>query len=224
MAVGVDAQIRRYQSFLEDMAGGGAFDSPESIAAQRLLCGRILTFLAQVAQPFHRETLTGHVTGSALVVNSDFTHICLMHHAKLGTWVQPGGHSDGDPNTADVALREVCEETGLACVSVVRPDFSSQHATPFPVDLDVHTIPARGDVPAHLHYDLRYLVVAKSTGDLDGTSSLPELMRNDESIALAWFELKDGRALAELRVDLSVLRLARKAQSLHRMRAPGQDL
>ena len=50
-------------------------------------------------------------------------------------------------------LREAAEETGIAGLAL-------HPGAPRPLDVDVHDIPARGDEPAHLHLDLRYLVRA----------------------------------------------------------------
>jgi 8-oxo-dGTP pyrophosphatase MutT (NUDIX family) len=41
--------------------------------------------------------------------------VLLVHHAKLGLWMQPGGHVEPqDERVAHAALREACEETGVA--------------------------------------------------------------------------------------------------------------
>ena len=72
----------------------------------------------------------------------------LTQHAKLGRWLQLGGHSDGDPDTLEVALREAREESRLEVRAVDENIF----------DLDVHLIPVRGDEPAHYH--MRVLVQA----------------------------------------------------------------
>src|SRR5690606_11246395 len=56
--------------------------------------------------PFVRE-LTGtapewgHVTGSAWIITPDSTRCLMLHHAKLGKWVQPGGHCDGQTNVRE---------------------------------------------------------------------------------------------------------------------------
>jgi len=62
---------------------------------------------------FERDCWRGHITGSAWLVNGAGTHVLLTHHRKLKMWLQLGGHSDGDPDTASVALREATEESGL---------------------------------------------------------------------------------------------------------------
>jgi 8-oxo-dGTP pyrophosphatase MutT (NUDIX family) len=63
--------------------------------------------------PFTRERLEGHFTGSAWLVSGDGLRVLLTHHRKLGRWLQLGGHADGDRDLARVALREAEEESGL---------------------------------------------------------------------------------------------------------------
>ena len=140
---------------------------------------------------FERSCLPGHVTGSAWLLNSTRTHTLLTHHRKLGRWLQPGGHSDGDPNTLAVALREATEESGLE----VRPLRTSI------LDLDVHWIPARAADPGHYHYDVRFLLEA--AGELYTVS--------EESHELRWIALTE---VASLTKEESVLRMVRKTLTL----------
>ena len=62
---------------------------------------------------FHRCCRIGQVTGSAWLVDMTNDRVLLADHRKLGRWLQPGGHSDGKPDTVVVALREAREESGL---------------------------------------------------------------------------------------------------------------
>jgi 8-oxo-dGTP pyrophosphatase MutT (NUDIX family) len=115
---------------------------------------RIRAFVASHPDPFDRRIPEGHLTASALVLSPAGAAVLLLHHRKLGRWLQPGGHAEpGEHDGAEIALREAREETGLAPLAL--------HATaPRPLDVDVHVIPARDGEPAHEHLDLRYLVVA----------------------------------------------------------------
>ena len=118
--------------------------------------------LREEPRPFHRETRTGHFTGSAWLVTADGQRTLLMLHRKLMRWLQPGGHADGDPDLAAVALREAEEETGLRDLAVLPEIF----------DLDRHRIPARRDEPEHWHYDVRYVVVARGSEDVVANACL----------------------------------------------------
>lgn len=160
-------------------------DDPEQ-RAQRAQREQILAFLDAHPDALQRSCLAGHLTGSALVVSHDAGAILLLHHRKLGRWLQPGGHADGDATLAAVALREAAEETGIAGLRVAVPA----------VDLDVHGIPARGDEPGHLHLDVRFLVVAPPGALATG---------NHESTELRWVAPEDLQAYDP---DPSLRRLA----------------
>lgn len=110
---------------------------------------RILDFIGSHPNALHRSCLDGHLTGSGIVVDPATGESLLINHAKLGRWLQPGGHADGDGNLAAVAWREASEETGLNGLRAVLPA----------VDVDIHEIPARPGEPAHLHLDLRFLIL-----------------------------------------------------------------
>ena len=70
---------------------------------------------------------------SAWIVDTSGGRVLLTHHRKLGRWLQPGGHSDGEPESLRVALREAGEETGLDLVACSNR----------PMDIDIHEIHAR---------------------------------------------------------------------------------
>lgn len=149
---------------------------------------RIRDFVVRNVDCFRRELLEGHITGSAWIVDRARRRALLTHHRKLGIWVQLGGHADGNPDVAAVAMREAEEESGLGDLRLVSPDI---------FDIDIHAIPARGAEPEHFHYDCRFLIEA---GDEDYIVS-------DESHDLAWIEL--DRITDYTRED-SVLRMRAK--------------
>ena len=132
--------------------GARALRAADAREAESL--ARIRRFLAAPHDPFERDNPEGHVTGSAVVARPDGSAFLLVLHRKLGRWLQPGGHTEeSDASVFDTALREAREETGLAAFEVPLEDAI--------LDVDVHPIPARGRDAAHLHFDVRYLLVTR---------------------------------------------------------------
>lgn len=120
-----------------------------------------LDFLRNCDDFWQRSNLAGHLTGSAWVLNPRRDKALLIHHRGLDKWFQPGGHADAtDASLTDTARREALEECGLGQMTLLSDDI---------FDLDIHVIPAKKDIPEHLHYDVRFAFVAESEtllGDL----------------------------------------------------------
>ena len=165
------------------------------------VAGQFLELLSDPHDPFLRQRLAGHFTGSAWVVSADGARTLLTHHRKLDRWLQPGGHADGDVDLAGVALREAQEETGVAGLRL-------EDGAIF--DLDRHWIPMRGQVPGHWHYDVRYLVRA---GVDEG------FVVSAESHDLAWRDI--SVIAADPGVDPSMRRMAGKWLAKNLLQEPG---
>lgn len=149
---------------------------------------RMLALLSGTADPVSRRQYEpGHFTASAFVVSRDAPEALLIHHPTLSIWLQPGGHLEPeDASPVDGARREVLEETGL--------DAFIENQL---FDLDVHEIPARGDMPPHLHFDLRFLAL------VDGRPAASSA----EGVVARWMPLTEVLTFA---TDASVQRMARK--------------
>ena len=160
-------------------------------ATEATMTAQTIAFVEANPDCLERSLAEGHVTGSAWITSPNGQRVVLIHHRKLDRWFQPGGHADGDPDVAVVALREAQEETGL-------PDLTL--ASPAIFDVDVHVIPARGDVGAHLHYDIRFRLKS------DEKIIIGE---NSEVKAIRWVELAEAEALAD---SESISRIVRKSQ------------
>lgn len=152
----------------------------------------IWDFITANTAYWSRQTLTGHITGSAWITNIDDTKAVLLHHKKLDMWVQPGGHIDsGDASLFAASAREAREETGIKELTPVSDDI---------FDLDVHKIPERKNEPEHWHLDIRFWFRAAEE----------TLHINDESNHLAWLT----RAQIEEKTnEESVLRMVRKTMA-----------
>ncbi len=133
----------------------------------------------------------GHFTASGFVLSDDESALLLIHHERLGKWLQPGGHIEpGDTDLEAAVRREIEEETGLADISL--------HGEGL-FDIDVHEIPAARGEPHHEHHDLRYLFSSPGTPDAgDGVHDA------------RWVPLDEVAALTS---DRSVLRAVEKLRS-----------
>ena len=127
---------------------------------------RFISLISNFPNCFDRSLITGHITASAWIVDSFSESALLIHHKKLDRWLQPGGHTDGNEDTLSTACREAHEETGISTLVV----YSSSI-----FDLDIHLIPAREKIQAHLHYDIRYLCVADRHESLLNSHEINEL-------------------------------------------------
>jgi len=148
-----------------------------------------IALLDDAENSFARERLGGHFTASAWLLHADGLRVLLTHHRKLDRWLQLGGHADGDNDLQRVALKEAEEESGLTGLAVEPGIF----------DLDRHWIPRHDDVPAHWHYDVRFVVHA---GECD------TLVVSDESHDLQWREIE--ALIHDQHADPSLRRMAGK--------------
>lgn len=162
---------------------------PSLSSNERESLSRIEVFVGEKPDCFERSNALGHVTASAWVMDHPGARVALVHHKKLGLWLQPGGHTDGDPDVLRVAESEVREETGLKDLELLTPDL---------FDVDVHAIPARPGEGAHFHYDVRFLfrVVGSQT-----------LRASEESHDVRWV---DRSSVSRYTQDPSVLRMLAK--------------
>jgi 8-oxo-dGTP pyrophosphatase MutT (NUDIX family) len=117
----------------------------------------------------------GHITASAFIVDPTRTNVLLHYHRRLGRWLQMGGHLEDGESPPEAALREATEESGLVDLIFVMPGV---------FDLDVHQIPCSRIEPAHLHFDLRYLL---------STTDPSAIVRcTQESLAVKWVSFPEA--------------------------------
>ena len=166
-------------------------------ASEADLVGRWESFIASNDQCFERECLPGHITASGWVVSPTVDRVLLVHHRILDMWLQPGGHAEGESDVLAGALREVEEETGLASARAVTVD---GHA--WLLDIDIHQIPLQDEMPAHDHYDARFLVVADPN---------EAITVSEESHDVQWFDLS---VIEDGEFEQSLRRMARKSTAM----------
>lgn len=169
---------------------------PESAPVVR----RMLDLLECPEEAFTRRNVApGHFTASAFVLCPERRRVLLVHHQKLGRWLQPGGHVEpSDLTLIAAARREVAEETGVATGPVLGEGI---------FDVDIHSIPASPKDGAHLHFDVRYAFV----GDGAVLTASPEVL------GARWVELD---AVPSLTDELSVLRCTERLRAFAASPAP----
>ena len=171
------------QSCKQAIASHTAFDpaEAESITAT-------LAFLAEQDRFWQRDNYVGHLTASAWVVNQALSHVLLTHHRKFDCWLQLGGHVEGGDNSLlAAALREAQEESGILAIEPLQ-------ATIF--DIGHHPINTAKELP-HVHYDIRFLLVAKTM----------EFVVSEESNDLAWVPIAE---VATISPSTALRRMAHK--------------
>ena len=174
---------------------GFASQNPESSGVVE----RFLDLLSRREDALFRTCEEGHITASVWIVSPTHDEVLLTLHAKLGRWLQLGGHVDGEADVLLAALREAEEESGMTGFKVL-----SDHI----LDVDIHPIPARAFESEHLHYDVRFLLEAPAG---------QELVISNESTDLKWWPWS---VLAEIADEESLLRMAREARRMLRLEPP----
>jgi len=187
----------RLEAVREQLSGYRVADATEANYVTRMIA---LTLATQACERSH--FVPGHFTASAFVLSPDRRDLILIHHKKLGIWVQPGGHVEAtDADLVSAARREVAEEVGLGELD----SFANDGAL---FDVDIHTIPARKSEPAHEHFDARFAFIARTR----------DFARTEEVADVRWVPLDLVR---EVTADESVLRAAKKLLAANRLRSSG---
>lgn len=136
--------------------------------------------LATIGQPdiLTRKNQFCHFTASAWVLNQRKDKILMVYHNIYGSWSWMGGHSDGNENLLDVAVKEVKEESGLQNVTVLDDHIFS---------LEILTVDGHEKkgiyVPSHLHLNVTYL--------LQGNENDILKMKEDENKGVQWFSFDE---------------------------------
>ena len=134
----------------------------------------MLDCLERYPDIYERSNLLFHVTASAWITNKSRDRVLMIYHNIYDSWAWTGGHADGDRDLLKVALREATEETGLSSVRPAGDRLLSIET------LTVNPHYKRGlFVPAHLHLNGTYLLIADDTE--------PLRVKADENSAVKWF-------------------------------------
>jgi 8-oxo-dGTP pyrophosphatase MutT (NUDIX family) len=168
------------------------FDAHESEMRDRMI-----DFVKRVGDCFDNFYEEGHITASAWIFNKESKKVGLIHHGLINKWLQPGGHSDRNPDTPQEAFREAQEEFGIEGL-----ELDSENI----FDIDIHLIKEdkKRNLGEHYHFDVRFLVLGDS-------KILPKV--SNESTDVKWVNLTN---VMNLNNEEGIKRMVAKTQDLIR--------
>ena len=138
----------------------------------------MLKFIEDFDDVLTRENEYAHFTSSAFVLNKDRSKILMTYHNIYNSWTWVGGHSDGDEDLLNVAMKEAKEETGIKNVAPILQDIYSLEAT------CVNGHEKRGKyVASHIHMNVTYLLEADENESLS--------VKEDENKGVRWVPIKE---------------------------------
>lgn len=125
-----------------------------------------------------RESLIGHFTVSAWVMNPAKTKVLCAFHNLYQRWAWLGGHCDGDDDFLAVIKKEIAEESGVEKLQPYGDGIFSLES------LSVLSHFKKGKyVPAHCHWNVTYAFIA----DEDCYMRIKE----DENSEVGWKEFDE---------------------------------
>lgn len=133
----------------------------------------ILDYINNFDDTLTRQNKYGHFTSSAFVLNKERTKILMVYHKIYNSWAWPGGHSDGDSNLLNVAMKEAKEETGIKNVI---PIFKNIYSIEI-IGVNGHE-KSEKYISSHVHLNVTYLLEADENEKIH--------IKEDENSGVKW--------------------------------------
>lgn len=138
----------------------------------------MLKFIEDFDDVLTRQNEYGHFTSSAFVLNKDRSKILMAYHNIYNSWTWVGGHSDGDSDLLNVAMKEAREETGIKTVVPILKDIYSLEIS------CVNGHEKRGKyVASHIHMNVTYLLETDENEEI--------CSKEDENSGVKWVPIED---------------------------------
>ena len=103
----------------------------------------------------------------------------MVYHNIYKSWSWTGGHSDGESNLLDVAIRELKEETGVKNVKPILDDIFSLEI----ICVNGHVKKGKY-VSSHVHLNVSYLLEADENEILR--------IKEDENSGVRWIDINNA--------------------------------
>ena len=138
----------------------------------------MLNYIKDFDDVLTRQNEYAHFTSSAFILNKERTKILMIYHNIYKSWAWTGGHSDGDSNLLNVAIKEAKEETGIQKVIPITDKIYS-----FEI-INVNGHEKRGRyVGSHVHLNVTYLLEAEENEEIR--------VKEDENSGVKWIAISE---------------------------------
>lgn len=104
------------------------------------------------------NNFNGHIVAGGFIYAKEEHKFLVLYHKDLKMFLYPGGHANSNEKSPlQIAKREIMEETGINNLEQLHISENEQ----IPIDIDTHFIEhnERLNLPAHYHFDFRYLFI-----------------------------------------------------------------
>ena len=138
----------------------------------------ILQYLEQFDNILTRENEFAHFTASSWVLNKEKTKVLMIYHNIYQSWAWTGGHTDGESDLLQTAIRELREETGVQNVKILDDNIFSLEV----ICVNGHVKKGKY-VSSHVHLNLTYLL------EVDENEKLQ--IKEDENSNVRWIPIEE---------------------------------
>lgn len=138
----------------------------------------ILQYLEQFDNILTRENEFAHFTASSWVLNKEKTKVLMIYHNIYQSWAWTGGHTDGESDLLQTAIRELREETGVQNVKILDDNIFSLEV----ICVNGHVKKGKY-VSSHVHLNLTYLL------EVDEYEKLQ--IKEDENSNVRWIPIEE---------------------------------
>lgn len=125
-----------------------------------------------------RQNEYGHFTSSSFILNKERTKMLMIYHKIYNSWAWTGGHSDGDNDLLNVAIKEAKEETGIKKVTPILENIYSLEI----INVNGHEKREKY-VGSHVHLNVTYLLEADESEEIN--------IKEDENSGVKWVPINE---------------------------------